>query len=89
MSGMTHTELTHRLSHDVGSLLGWIKRTDAVDYSTGDVPFLVPKAKSRKNGARYLTCYNSLPTSCKRNQTYTKRGHIGVSRYDLFLDNAT
>lgn len=57
MSGMTHTELTHRLSHDVGSLLGGIKRTDAVDYSTGDVPFLVSKAKSRENGTRCLTCY--------------------------------
>lgn len=46
MSGTIHAELTHRLSHDVGSLLGWIKRPDAVDYSTGDVSFLVPKAKS-------------------------------------------
>lgn len=57
MSGTTRAELTHRLSHDVGSLLGWIKRPDAVDYSTGDVPFLAPKAKSRENGASCLTCY--------------------------------
>ena len=46
MSETTHAELTHRLSHDFGSLSGWIKRSDADDCSTGDVPFLVPKAKS-------------------------------------------
>ena len=57
MSGMTHAELTHWLSHDFGSLSGWIKRSDADDCSTGDVPFLVPKAKSRENGVRRLKCY--------------------------------
>ena len=57
MFGMTHAELTHWLSHEVGSLSGWIKRPDAVDCSTGDVPFLVLKAKSRENGVRCLTCY--------------------------------
>ncbi len=57
MSGMTHAELTHWLNHDVGSLSGWIKRPDAVDCNTGDVPFLAPKAKSGENGVRCLTCY--------------------------------
>lgn len=57
MSETTHAELTHRLSHDFGSLSGWIKRPDAVDCSTGDVPLLVLKAKSRENGFRCLTCY--------------------------------
>lgn len=56
MSGMNHTELTHWLSHDVGSLSGWIKRPHAADCNTGDVPFLLPKAKSRGNGVRCLTC---------------------------------
>ena len=57
MSETTHAELTHRLSHDFGSLSGWIKRSDADDCGTGDVPFLVPKAKSRENGVRRLRCY--------------------------------
>ena len=90
MSGMTHVELTHWLSHEVGSLTGWIKKPDAVDCSTGDVPFLVFKAKSRENGVHCLTCYiHRIAHQLQKNQTYTKRGHIGVSRYDLFLDNAT
>lgn len=57
MSETTHAELTHRLSHDFGVVSGWIKRSDADDCSTGDVPFLVPKAKSRENGVRRLKCY--------------------------------
>lgn len=48
MSETTHAELTHRLSHDFGSLSGWIKRPDADDCSTGDVPFLVPKCVSSR-----------------------------------------
>ena len=75
ISGMTHAELTHWLNHDVGSLSGWIKRPDAVDCNTGDVPFLAPKAKSRENGVRCLTCYLQLITHQlqKESDLYQKR----------------
>lgn len=77
MSGMAHAVLTHWLSHDVGSLLDWIKRPDAVDCSTGDVPFLLPKAKSRENDVRCLTCYIQRITHQLQNESdlYQKRSY--------------